>query len=141
MPAKLSKRDSAALDDSLRDNPQLDPNEVAILYSVTYSTIMRRKAILRRIELTGTDNRSKGSCPRIITPKILEYAIALIERNATLYQNEVADFIFMEFGIQLDQPQVSKLLKQAGISHKKLSVQAYQRNQVLISAWTFKMRN
>ena len=139
MAPNLSKRVRDALDESLRDNPQIDPHEIAMLYGI--STVIKRRALVRRIELTGTDNRRKAGRPRIITPELLEYAIALIERNATLYQDEVADFIYMEFGIQLDQPQVSRLLKQAGISHKKLSVQACQRNEVLISAWTFKITN
>ena len=141
MAPNLSKRVRDALDESLRDNPQIDPHEIAILYGTIYSIVIKRRALVRRIELTGTDTRRKAGRPRIITPELLEYAIALIERNATLYQDEVADFIYMEFGIQLDQPQVSRLLKQAGISHKKLSVQACQRNEVLISAWTFKMTN
>ena len=68
----------------------------------TYSTVIKRRAVICRIELTGTDNRRKAGRPRIITPELLEYVIALIERNATLYQDEVADFIYMEFGIQLD---------------------------------------
>ena len=124
MAPNLSKRVRDALDESLRDNPQIDPHEIAVLYGTTYSTVIKRRALVRRIELTGTDTRRKAGRPRIITPELLEYAIALIERNATLYQDEVADFIYMEFGIQLDQPQVSRLLKQAGISHKKLFVQA-----------------
>lgn len=141
MAPNLSKRVRDALDESLRDNPQIDPHEIAVLYGTTYSIVIKRRALVCRIELTGTDTRRKAGRPRIITPELLEYAIALIERNATLYQDEVADFIYMEFGIQLDQSQVSRLLKQAGISHKKLSVQACQRNEVLISAWTFKMTN
>ena len=32
---------------------------------------------------------------------MLEYAIALIERDPTLYLDEVADFLYMEFGIRL----------------------------------------
>ena len=99
MAPNLSKRVRDALDESLRDNPQIDPHEIAMLYSITYNTVIKRRALVRRIELTGTDNRRKAGRPRIITPELLKYAIALIERNATLYQNEVADFIYMEFDI------------------------------------------
>jgi transposase len=139
MAPRLSKRESDALDEFLRDNLQVDSHEVAALYSVTHGIINKRKAVIRRIALTGIDNRSKGGRPKIIIPEILEYAIALIARDSTLYLDEVADYLFMEFGIQLDIPQVSRLWKQAGVSHKKLSVQARQRNEVLIAAWTFKM--
>jgi hypothetical protein len=64
---------------------------------------MKCKALLLRIELTSTNNRYKVGYPCIITFKILEYIIALIERNVTLYQDEVVNFIYIEFGIQLDQ--------------------------------------
>jgi hypothetical protein len=99
MAPNLSKRVRDALDESLRDNPQIDPHEIAMLYGTIYSIVIKRRALVRRIELTGTDTRRKAGRPRIITPELLEYAIALIERNATLYQDEVADFIYMEFGI------------------------------------------
>ena len=125
MAPNLSKRVRDALDESLRDNPQIDSHEITVLYGTIYSTVIKRRALVRRIELTGTDTRHKAGRPRIITPELLEYTITLIKHNATLYQDEVTDFIYMEFGIQLDQPQVSRLLKQAGISHKKLSIQAY----------------
>ena len=102
MAPNLSKRVRDALDESLRDNPQIDPYEIVVLYGIIYSTVIKRRALIRRIELTGTDTRRKAGRPRIITLELLEYAIALIECNATLYQDEVINFIYMEFGIQLD---------------------------------------
>jgi hypothetical protein len=56
MALNLSKRVRDALDESLRDNPQIDPHEIAMLYSITYSIVIKRRALIRRIELTGTDN-------------------------------------------------------------------------------------
>ena len=139
MAPRLSKRDADAIDECLRDNPQCDMKEVAVLYGCTYNAVSRRRANIRRISLTGVDHRHKAGRPRIVTPEMLEYAVALIERDPTLYLDEVADFLYMEFGIQLEKSQVSRLWKNAGVSHKKLSVQACQRNEVLISAFTFKM--
>ncbi len=99
MAPNLSKRVRDALDESLRDNPQIDPHEVTILYSTIYSIVIKRRALICRIELTGVDNWYKPGRPRIITPKILEYVIALIKRDSTLYLNEVADYLYIEFGI------------------------------------------
>jgi hypothetical protein len=99
MALNLSKRVRDTLDESLRDNPQIDPHEIAMLYSTTYSIVIKRKALLRQIELTGVDNRQKPGRPCIITPEILEYTIALIERDSTLYLDEVANYLYMEFGI------------------------------------------
>jgi hypothetical protein len=65
---------------------------------------------------------------------------ALIERDPTFYLDEMADFIFMEFGVMLDNPRVSRLLKSLETTHKRLSVRAAQRNDTLINAWTFKMQ-
>ena len=99
MASRLSKRESDTLDEFLRDNLQVDSHEVTALYSVTHGTINKRKAVIRRIALTGIDNRSKGGRSKIVTPEILEYAIALIARDSTLYLDKVADYLFMEFGI------------------------------------------
>jgi hypothetical protein len=99
MAPNLSKRVRDALDESLYNNPQIDPHEVAMLYSTTYSIVIKHRALIRRIELTGINNRRKLGYPRIIMPKILEYAIALIKRDSTLYLNEVADYLYIEFGI------------------------------------------
>jgi hypothetical protein len=99
MAPNLTKRVRDALDETLRDNPQIDPHEIAALYGTTYSTVIKRRALLYRIELTGVDNRHKPGRPHIITPEILEYAIALIARDSTLYLNEVADYLYIEFDI------------------------------------------
>ena len=124
MAPRLSKRESDALDKFLYNNLQVDSHEVTALYSITHGIINKRKAIICRIALISVNNWSKGNCLKIVTLEILEYAIALIARDSTLYLDEVADYLFMEFGIQLDISQVSRLWKQAGVSHKKLSVQA-----------------
>jgi hypothetical protein len=85
MALNLSKRVRDALDESLRDNPQIDPHEITMLYGTIYSIVIKRRALVHRIELTGTDTRRKVGRPRIITPELLEYAITLIKRNVTLY--------------------------------------------------------
>jgi hypothetical protein len=70
-----------------------------MLYGTTYSIVIKHRALIRRIELIGIDNRHKPGRPRIITPEILEYIIALIKRDSTLYLNKVADYLYMEFSI------------------------------------------
>jgi len=99
MAPRLEKRDVDAMDECLRDNPQVDLNEVAVLYSTTYSTVRRRMANIRRISLEGKDHRRKAGRPKLVTDEMLEYAIALIDRDPTFYLDEVADFIYMEFGV------------------------------------------
>jgi hypothetical protein len=99
MAPNLTKRVRDALDETLRDNPQIDAHEISALYGTIYSTVIKRRALLRRIETTGIDNRRKAGRPNLITLKVLEYAIALISRHATLYQDKVANYIYMEFGI------------------------------------------
>jgi hypothetical protein len=43
---RLSKRESDAFNKFLRDNPQANSHEVATLYSIIYSIINKRKAII-----------------------------------------------------------------------------------------------
>ena len=87
------------LDESLRDNSQIDPYEITILYNTIYSIIIKYRALVYRIEFTGTDTRYKIDRSRIIIPELLEYTITLIEYNTILYQNKIVNFIYIEFGI------------------------------------------
>jgi len=75
MAPRLSKRDADAIDECIRDNPQCDMNEVAVLYGCTYNAVSRRRANIRRISLTGVDHRHKAGRPRIVTPEMLELSI------------------------------------------------------------------
>jgi hypothetical protein len=102
MALRLSKCNGDAIDEYLYDNPQIDPYEIAILYNITYNIVIKRKALLHQIELISINNRNKGGHSRIITLEIVKYIITLIKCNITLYQDEIIDYIYIEFNIQLN---------------------------------------
>jgi hypothetical protein len=56
MSLNLFKRDSDMLNEHFHDNLQTDTYEIVTLYSITYKTVMKCKALLFRIELISTDN-------------------------------------------------------------------------------------
>ena len=133
MAPNISKRDAERIDEALHDNPNIDMNELACLFQTSYNTIQKRRASLR-LRMGPDYKLNKCGRPSIITDEIRDYVQSIIERNPTVYLDEIADFVFMEFGIQIDNPRVSRLLKALRTSHKKLSVQAAQRDETLISA-------
>ena len=97
MAPNLSKRDRDRIDEALRDNDNLDMRELAALFHTTYSTIQKRRAVVRSRPAGTVLNR--GGRPSIITDDIRRYVHALIERFPSIYLDEIADYIFMEFGI------------------------------------------
>jgi hypothetical protein len=50
MPARFPKRDGERIDEPLRDNINIDMNELAVLFQNTYGTIQKRMAALQRRE-------------------------------------------------------------------------------------------
>src|ERR1700712_296641 len=49
-----------------------------------------------------------------------------------LYQEEMADFLYDQYGIKPSVPVISKLLKRRGITNKRLKIIAQQQNEELI---------
>jgi transposase len=139
MAPRLSKAASVAVDRFLTENPAIDPKEVAELFTISYQSVIARRKGLRMREATGIDNRKVAGRPRLVTDEIREWVIELLIRDPTLYQDEIAQYIWVEFGVDLDIPQVSRLLKDERISRKKVLVSAAQQNEVLIAAWRMKM--
>jgi transposase len=123
MAPNLSKRERDRIDEALRDNPNVDMRELAYLFQTTYSTIQKRRATIRLQQEPGYV-RNRGGRPSIITDEIRHYMAALIKRDPTFYLDEMADFIFMEFGVMLDNPRVLRLLKSLETTYKRLSVRA-----------------
>ena len=46
----------------------------------------------------------------------------IIARDPSLYQDEICDYIWLEFAVIVNQPQVSRLLKRIKLNRKKLHV-------------------
>ena len=60
----------------------------------------------------------------MITRAIKDFVKELYQQESDLYQEEISDFIYLEFGIKVRQSQVSKLLKKLEYSRKICIVKA-----------------
>jgi arginine repressor len=72
---------------------------------------------------------------RAITWKMEQAIKQLLEQMPWFYQDEIADFLFKVFGVQVSQPTISMVLKRIQVTRKKLKVEAAQRNQELRIQW------
>lgn len=114
---------------------QTPPNlpYIAELFQTTVKTVRK---IRDEIQIKGVlgDNwrpRRPGR-PRRITPEIEEAIDYFIHYAApTIYQDELATFIYDCFDIRVSQSIISEALKRINITRKKLQVEAAQRNQVI----------
>ena len=127
------------IDDLLRADPNIDLNQLAREFDTTYSAVWRRRNTIERVECNGRDYRRRPGPNPLVTPEIAQFAQELLIWDPTLYLDEVADHIYMEYAVVLDNPQISRLWKAAKVSRKKNHVTAAQQNDVLIAAWDFKM--
>ena len=83
----------------------------------------------------GYDPRSKGGRPSIITPEMEQRVLDHIALYNDLYQEEIIDFLYDEYGIKPSQSTISKLLKRLKITRKQLKGIAAKQNQELIDQW------
>ena len=83
----------------------------------------------------GYDPRSKGGRPSIITPEMEQRVLDHIALYNHLYQEEIIDFLYDEYGIKPSQSTIPKLLKRLKITRKQLKGIAAKQNQELIDQW------
>jgi hypothetical protein len=89
---------------------------------------------------TGLDMRRKAGRKPQWTPEIQEFVLDLLYHNCQLYQDEVADEIYDQFGTKLKQSAMSRLYSSLGITHKKLSIMATESDPELVNWWRDKQR-
>jgi transposase len=136
MPYHLTLTAIARIEDALRVPAELiTSNYIAQLasnYRTTVRTIHRHKA---RIDANLPVGRRSGGPMRAITWKMEQAIKQLLEQMPWFYQDEIADFLFEVFGVQVSQPTISMVLKRIQVTRKKLKVEAAQRNQELRTQW------
>ncbi|KAL5316214.1 hypothetical protein ACEPPN_015259 [Leptodophora sp. 'Broadleaf-Isolate-01'] len=119
MAPRLSKLHGDQIDAAFYENPHLSNQELALWFDCNIRSIQRRKKNLKKRLEDSWDPRKKPGRKAKVTPSIIEYAEELVDRYKTIYLDELGDFIYIDFGVQLDLPQLSRLLATARISHKK----------------------
>ena len=136
MPARLPKHLADDIDRCLRENLEYDPNELANSFHTTYSTVMKRKRKIRLELVIGAPiPRRKPGRRSKITRTIEVFIQKIIELEPDLYQEEICDFIYLEYGAHVKQPQLSKVLDRLNQSRKVCTVRALQCDQELVRAW------
>jgi transposase len=135
MAPNLSRSTAEAIDECIRDYPNVNLHEVAATYRCSYEAC---RLIRKRIR----DSRrlQKGRGRRSCIPDYIEKTIQeLVDLDNEIYQDEIADLIYDMYNLKLGQSTISRLLKRLKITHKRMRYIALQREQILVDAWAHKM--
>jgi len=132
MSPKLSTIAVEGIELALSQPVKLDLYEIAAVFNTTYESVRYRRYQMRVREALGWDPRQKPGPQSLITPDMEEALLEHISIYNDLYQEEMADFLYDQYGIKPSVPVISKLLKRRGITNKKLKIIAQQQNEELI---------
>ncbi|RFU29028.1 hypothetical protein B7463_g7320, partial [Scytalidium lignicola] len=114
-------------------NSDDDKYTIAITFDVSYETVRYIAQGIQLCTIVGLDIGKHTGRPSIVTPEIEEAVIKLVAMSNEIFQDEITDFVYDEFNVQLSQSMISRLLKKLDISYKKLEIIIAQRNQHLIN--------
>jgi transposase len=133
MPRHISVEKKALIAEAISaSNPKSDLPHIAELFETTIKTVRKIRDDIRIKGVLGDKWRPrKAGRPPQITAEIEEAIDYFIHHVPTIYQDELATFIFDCFDTKVSQSTISRALKRINITRKKLQVEAAQRNQVL----------
>lgn len=111
------------------------------LVHVTTVRTIRREEVVKRARGDLVAKRLPPGPSKSATPEVVMFIKALLDRDNSYFQDELAYLVYDMYGIELKQPVISRLLKHLRIIHKIGEAYASQRNQELIDEWNYKKRN
>jgi transposase len=135
MPPHLNPREVEAMEAILAQPMHPEMHHIARQFNTTYETVRYRRHQMRIRRAIGYDPRSKGGRPSIIIPEMEQRVLDHIALYNHLYQEEIIDFLYDEYGIKPSQSTIPKLLKRLKITRKQLKGIAAKQNQELIDQW------
>jgi len=103
-------------------------DEVANLLSVSERSIYRWKknfSDYQEVEKPPTAPRGR---PRVLTPEILDVLHILLQHEPSSFLHEMQIWILLEYGINVSVPTIQRNLSFLGLTHKKLTTLARERN-------------
>jgi transposase len=130
MAPRLKKDDAAAIDRILREHLEEDCHKIAATYLTTYNTVIKRRRKIQMEEAIG--HPYKAAKPGFLskaTPEVEDFVRRLLEDNSDLYQDEIADYIWLEYAVRLSQPSISRLLRRIKHTRKQVTVTTIQRDE------------
>ena len=82
-----------------------------------------------------------GGQHRVITPEMDTAIFHLLNAFPWFYQDEISQFLYKVFGVEVSQSSISVALSRITITRKKLKIEAAQRNDELWIDWQDSLQN
>jgi len=100
MAPRLKKHNAAAIDLILREHLEDDYYKITATYLTSYSTIIKRRHKIQIEEAIGHPYKAgKAGFSSKATPEVEDFVRRLLEDDSDLYQDEIADYIWLEYAI------------------------------------------
>jgi len=139
MAPRLSPNAAAAIDRILLSGIDVDFHVLAHQHKTTYKTICERYSKLRATEAISKELRKPPGPDPIINNEMRVFMAELTEREPDLYLDEIADYLYAEYEVQVSVSQVSRAFQRMKTTNKVVTVAAMERNPDLIAAYRRKM--
>jgi transposase len=111
----------------------LPVEEIAVLAGCCERTVYN---ILARHAETGIpDLLPRGRRPRVLNADDFVFIIHLLRLNPALFLDEVQDQLLVERDVDISLSSISRTLSRLGYSHKRLSKEAAECNELLRTTW------
>ncbi|SRR6266536_3432325 len=108
MAPRLSPNTAATIDRILSSGIDVDFHVLAYQHKTTYKTICERYSKLRATEAISKELRKALGPDPIINNEMRVFMAELIEREPDLYLDEITDYLYVEYEVQVSVSQVSR---------------------------------
>ncbi|RFU24904.1 hypothetical protein B7463_g11434, partial [Scytalidium lignicola] len=82
-------------------NSDDDKYTIATAFDVSYETVQYIARGIQLCTIVGLDIGKRTGRPSVVTPEIEEVVIELVAMSNEIFQDEITDFVYDEFNVQL----------------------------------------
>jgi transposase len=112
---------------------RLPIEEIAMLAGCCERTVYN--ILARHAEMGAPDLLPRGHRPRVLNADDIVFVINLLRVNLALFLDEIQDRLLVERNVDVSLSSISRTLFRLGYSHKRLSKEAAERNELLRATW------
>jgi len=109
--------------------------QIAELADCSSSTVYEVLRLHREYGTASNPNAHARGRPRVLDTAAKDYIASLLEANPVLYLDEIQERLYEAQDIHASIATISRAVRQLGISHKSVSTEAAERNEILRATW------
>ncbi|RXW19082.1 hypothetical protein EST38_g6778 [Candolleomyces aberdarensis] len=112
-----------------------DNSEIAALAGCSEHTVRKVLCIYNHFGIVNNPLAQQHGQKRALTMVDIDYIASVLNANPSLYMDEIQDQLLEYCNVEVSIPMLCQMLHQIALSHKKISKEAAERNQLLHATW------